>query len=189
MKSSFELSLPGSVIQTWFVDKFPIVKQSNQNQMVLDGSSPITPTDTVTIGHEAVGEIIDHGTSVTGFSQGDVIGYLNAYHACWSCHGCESHYGFCESKEFVMQGWGMDGFLQEYCIVDYHSAIKLPKGMDAKKAAPLFCAGITAYNAVFDQICGKASGWPSLGAADLDRWVTLCPNSDELVFTNHFNSG
>lgn len=117
-------------------------------QMVLDGSTPIVPTETVTIGHEAVGEIIGLGQTVTGFSKGDVIGFLNAYHACWSCNGCQNHYAFCESKDFIMQGWGMDGFLQEYCIVDYRSAIKLPRGMDPKKAAPLFCAGITAYNAV-----------------------------------------
>lgn len=33
-------------------------------------------------------------------------------------------------------------------MVDYHAAINLPSGMDAQKAVPLFCAGITAYNAV-----------------------------------------
>lgn len=38
--------------------------------------------------------------------------------------------------------------MQEYIIVDYRAATLLPDGLDASKAAPLFCAGITAYNAV-----------------------------------------
>jgi len=35
--------------------------------MVLDGSSPITPSDKVTIGHEAVGEIVKLGNEVVSF--------------------------------------------------------------------------------------------------------------------------
>lgn len=116
--------------------------------MVLDGSTPIVPKETVTIGHEAVGEIVQLGNEVVGFNKGDIIGFLNAYHACWDCPGCKYHYGFCQSGKLAMQGWAMDGFLQEYCIVDYRAAINLPSGMDAQKAASLFCAGITAYNAV-----------------------------------------
>jgi len=117
-------------------------------QMVLDGSSPIAPSKPVTVGHEACGEIVDLGPAVTGFSKGDKVGFVNAYHACWECAGCARHYGQCESGDFVMQGWGMDGFMQEYCIVDYRAATVLPDALDASKAAPLFCAGITAYNAV-----------------------------------------
>ncbi|KAK5099098.1 hypothetical protein LTR70_001248 [Exophiala xenobiotica] len=116
--------------------------------MVLDGSSPIAPSKPVTVGHEACGEIVDLGPAVTGFSKGDKVGFVNAYHACWECAGCARHYGQCESGDFVMQGWGMDGFMQEYCIVDYRAATVLPDALDASKAAPLFCAGITAYNAV-----------------------------------------
>lgn len=116
--------------------------------MVLDGSSPILSTESVTIGHEAVGEIVQLGIEVSDFNKGDVIGFLNGYHACWECTGCKYHYAFCQSGKLAMQGWSMDGFLQEYCIVDPHAAIKLPSGINAERAAPLFCAGITAYNAV-----------------------------------------
>ena len=115
--------------------------------MVLDGSLPASK-EAVTIGHEAVGVIVDAGDQVTGFSKGDKIGFLNAYHACWECEGCSRHYGQCSNGKFVMQGWGMNGFLQEYCIVDYRSAFVLPEKLDASKAGPLLCAGITAYNAV-----------------------------------------
>jgi alcohol dehydrogenase, propanol-preferring len=47
-----------------------------------------------------------------------------------------------------MQGWALDGFMQEYCIVDHKTAFVLPEDLDATKAAPLTCAGITAFNAV-----------------------------------------
>lgn len=116
--------------------------------MVLDGSTPLVPTETVTIGHEAIGKIVQFGTEVVGFNKGDVIGFLNGYHACWDCTGCKHHYGFCQSGKLKMQGWSMDGFMQEYCIVDYRAAINIPNGMDTRKAATLFCAGITAYNTV-----------------------------------------
>lgn len=47
-----------------------------------------------------------------------------------------------------MQGLGVDGFLQEYIVAKYRNAVVLPKDIDLKAAAPLFCAGVTSYNAV-----------------------------------------
>jgi alcohol dehydrogenase, propanol-preferring len=49
-----------------------------------------------------------------------------------------------------MQGFSMDGYFQEYVVVDYRSAMVLPAELDPKIAAPLFCAGVTAYNGVYD---------------------------------------
>jgi len=61
--------------------------------------------------------------------KGEVIGFLNAYHACWDCPGCKWHYGFCESGQFQMQGRAKDGFR----IIDHRAATVLPIGMDAQK--------------------------------------------------------
>lgn len=69
--------------------------------MVLDGSLPIQSKVPVTIGHEAVGEIVSLGESVTGFSKGDKIGFLNAWHACWDCEDCARHYGQCQKVGYV----------------------------------------------------------------------------------------
>jgi propanol-preferring alcohol dehydrogenase len=49
-----------------------------------------------------------------------------------------------------MQGFTVDGYFQEYIIVDARQAMKLPPGLDVKTAAPLFCAGVTAYHGVED---------------------------------------
>ena len=152
--------------------------------MFLDGSTPIVPTEPVTNGHEAVGEIVELGSAVKGFSKGDKIGFVNAYHACWDCSGCKRHYGQCESGNFVMQGWGMDGFMQEYCIVDHLSATKLPGRLDASRAAPLFCAGITAYNAVRKPDLKEGQWLAVIGCGGLGQMgEQKQPLSAELVLT------
>jgi D-arabinose 1-dehydrogenase-like Zn-dependent alcohol dehydrogenase len=59
-------------------------------------------------------------------------------------------------KGCEIQGFSSNGFFQEYVIVDYHATMILPKELDPKKAAPLFCAGVTAYHGVDD--CGLEPG-------------------------------
>lgn len=41
-----------------------------------------------------------------------------------------------------------DGFFAEYALVEWRNCIKLPETLDIKRAAPLFCAGVTAFHAV-----------------------------------------
>lgn len=55
-----------------------------------------------------------------------------------------------------MQGFGRDGFFQEYVVVDARNVMKLPAGLDVAEAAPLFCAGVTSYHGVED--CGLQPG-------------------------------
>jgi propanol-preferring alcohol dehydrogenase len=49
-----------------------------------------------------------------------------------------------------MNGFGANGFFQEYVVVDQRCAMVLPEGMDPKDSAPLFCAGVTAYHGIDD---------------------------------------
>lgn len=56
----------------------------------------------------------------------------------------------CEKSSCVIQGFGADGYFAEYAVVDYRSAIILPDSLDPVAAAPLFCAGVTAYHAIDD---------------------------------------
>ena len=42
----------------------------------------------------------------------------------------------------------VDGYFQQYCAVKWRNAAQIPDGMDLDTAAPLFCAGCTAFNAV-----------------------------------------
>jgi propanol-preferring alcohol dehydrogenase len=74
-----------------------------------------------------------------------------------------------------MQGFGLDGFFQEYVTVDHRSAMHLPKGLDPVESAPLFCAGLTAYHAVED--CELKPGqWVAIiGCGGLGHLVSLQP--------------
>jgi len=47
-----------------------------------------------------------------------------------------------------LAGFTGNGFFAEYALVDAKSAMKLPAGLDPVEAAPLFCAGLTAFHAV-----------------------------------------
>jgi D-arabinose 1-dehydrogenase-like Zn-dependent alcohol dehydrogenase len=129
--------------------------------MLIEGNLPLASNDPTTIGHEATGQILKVGSKVSGFAVGDYIGFINAYHACFECEGCQHHYIYCSAPGYIMQGFGANGYFQEYCAIDANTAIVLPKAIDASLAAPIFCAGITAYNAVV--------------AADLkkDQWLAI----------------
>ena len=56
--------------------------------MVVEGEFVLSP-DPVTIGHEAVGQIVKLGTTSQdrGFKEGDFVGFTNACHACFQCEG------------------------------------------------------------------------------------------------------
>ncbi|KAI1625632.1 chaperonin 10-like protein [Exophiala viscosa] len=143
------------------VDNVPIPKPDNDLMLVRTIGSGLCHSEMLvlhgtyqlpqptTLGHEAVGEVVELGSDVSGFKVGDKVGFLNGLRSCWKCDGCKVHYGFCRSEKFTMQGFSAaDGFLAEYCLVDPNAAFNLPDGIDIVKFAPLCCAGITAYNGV-----------------------------------------
>jgi D-arabinose 1-dehydrogenase-like Zn-dependent alcohol dehydrogenase len=42
----------------------------------------------VTIGHEASGWVAEVGSTVKGFKEGDAVGFIPAYNACYECDAC-----------------------------------------------------------------------------------------------------
>lgn len=66
-----------------------------------------------------------------------------------------------------MQGFALDGFFAEYAVVDYHNAIVLPEKMDPVSAAPLFCAGVTAFHAIDDLKLEQGSWVAVIGCGGL----------------------
>lgn len=103
--------------------------------MLVEGQLEAADDNPITIGHEAVGQIVALGGNVKGFKKGDYIGFstcrslniqgyqaktgpVNAYRACFNCRGCDNHYIYCESGNMTMQGFACNGYFQEYCIID-----------------------------------------------------------------------
>ena len=108
------------------------------------GIPPCLPT---VPGHEVVGEIIEIGSGVTKFKVGDRAGITPLLEACQKCQYClDGKEYLCESS--VITGESFKGGYTEYITVHENFATLIPNTMKAEYAAPLFCAGITAYKAV-----------------------------------------
>ena len=108
------------------------------------GIPPALPT---VPGHEVVGKIIEIGKDVTKFKVGDRAGITPLLEACQKCQYClEGKEYLCESS--IITGESFKGGYTEYITVTENFATKVPESMKAEYAAPLFCAGITAYKAV-----------------------------------------
>jgi len=114
-----------------------------------------------TIGHEATGYVVRTSATPTAaassFKPGDPVGFICAVDCCFECTPCKTvHNAWCETGKTQMQGFAVDGYFQEYVVVDAREAMVLPKGLEPKSAAPLFCAGVTAFHGVND--CGLEEG-------------------------------
>jgi len=107
----------------------------------IPASLPIVP------GHEVVGEIVEIGKDVTKFKIGDRAGITPLLEACKKCQYCDEGKEYlCESSKIT--GETLKGGYSEYITVTEDFATKVPDNMKSEYAAPLFCAGITAYKAV-----------------------------------------
>ena len=108
------------------------------------GIPPALPT---VPGHEVVGRVVEIGKDVSKFKIGDRAGITPLLEACKKCQYCnEGKEYLCESSEIT--GESFKGGYTEYITVTEDFATKIPPSMKSDYAAPLFCAGITAYKAV-----------------------------------------
>ncbi len=108
------------------------------------GIPPVLPT---VPGHEVVGKVVEIGKKVSKFKVGDRAGITPLLEACRTCLYCkEGKEYLCESS--MITGESLKGGYTEYITVLEDFATKIPKNMKPEYAAPLFCAGITAFNAV-----------------------------------------
>jgi D-arabinose 1-dehydrogenase-like Zn-dependent alcohol dehydrogenase len=137
--------------------------------MLVEGQLPAVDDNPVTIGHEATGLVLAVGSKVKGFRVGDYIGFINAYHACFKCRGCANHYIYCTSGSMVMQGFSCNGYFQQYCAIDSGTAVVLPQGMDPAVSSPIFCAGITGYQAVLKAGLSKGETLAVVGCGGLGQ--------------------
>ncbi|MGI0056498.1 MAG: alcohol dehydrogenase catalytic domain-containing protein [Nitrosarchaeum sp.] len=107
----------------------------------------IPPTLPTVPGHEVVGKVVEVGNNVTKFKIGDRAGITPLLETCKICQYCkEGKEQLCESS--VITGESLKGGYAEYITVSEDFATKIPESMKSEYAAPLFCAGITAYKAV-----------------------------------------
>jgi len=107
----------------------------------------IPPTLPTVPGHEVVGKIVEIGNNVTKFKVGERVGITPLLGSCLDCQYCNDGKEYlCEKMDVT--GESLKGGYTEYITVSEDFATKVPDTMKSEYAAPLFCAGITAYKAV-----------------------------------------
>ncbi len=106
-----------------------------------DSEYPLVP------GHEIVGSITQFGANVKHLKVGDTVGLGWFSGSCMVCHQCLSgNHNLCATGEQTIVG-RHGGFADKVrCQAEW--ALPLPAGLDAKKAGPLFCGGITVFNSL-----------------------------------------
>jgi propanol-preferring alcohol dehydrogenase len=100
-------------------------------------------------GHEGVGVVVAKGDLVTNVQLGDHAGIKFVNGTCMTCTYCrQAIESMCGAPRF--SGFTMDGTFQQYALVKAAEAVQIPKDCDMAAAAPLMCAGITAYKSLKD---------------------------------------
>lgn len=111
-------------------------------------------------GHELLGKVTEVGAKVTKFKVGDTVGVGCFVDACLDCEMCKAgDENYClkgftgtynGTKQHGRIGGNQDtktfGGYSGSNVVHEDFVIKIPEGMDASKAAPIMCAGITMYS-------------------------------------------
>lgn len=113
---------------------------------VAEGDLPVH-RQSVTPGHEVVGEVVDAGAAVSGFSTGERVGVAWLRRTDGSCAYCaRGAENLCPSSTYT--GWDADGGYAEFTTVPAAFAHRLPGGVDDVELAPLLCAGIIGFRAL-----------------------------------------
>ncbi|MCL4522585.1 MAG: alcohol dehydrogenase catalytic domain-containing protein [Acidobacteria bacterium] len=101
----------------------------------------------VTLGHEAVGRVVELGAKVTGIALNQRVGVGWLYSTCGACEHCrEGAENVCLQRKVT--GIAAPGGYAEFMRVKASHAIPVPENLSALEAAPLFCAGLTVFHAL-----------------------------------------
>jgi len=110
--------------------------------MVLKGFYPVSTKEPLVPGSDGAGEVIETGASVTRFKVGDRVT------TCFFPDWVEGRMSL--PKIATALGAGGAGTLAEEVVLDERSLVATPAHLDHAQGAALTCAGVTAWNALFE---------------------------------------
>lgn len=136
-------------------------------------------------GHEVVGEVVEVGSAVEGFSPGDRVGVAWLRYTCGQCRYCaRGRENLCPRSRYT--GWDADGGYAEFTTVPAAFAHHLPPGYSDVELAPLLCAGIIGYRALLRTDLparGRLGIYGFGGSAHLTAQVALAQGATVHVMT------
>ena len=110
--------------------------------------------DPVVVGHEAAGEVVAVGAGVTARQVGDRVGTTWIQAGCGRCEYCRKNPGLLTGRtgmncaKPVMTGMTSQGAHAQLIAVTAQSTVLLPDALSYEHAAPMLCAGYTAWSAL-----------------------------------------
>jgi uncharacterized zinc-type alcohol dehydrogenase-like protein len=126
-------------------------------------------------GHEIVGRVIDVGTAVTRFSEGDRVGVGCMVDSCQECDQCHNHEEqYCRhgmtptyGAPDRISGEITQGGYSKHIVVREEFVLRIPDALDMSRAAPILCAGITTFSPLRTWNVGKGSRVGVIGLGGL----------------------
>ena len=99
------------------------------------------------LGHEGIGRVVARGPGVERIPEGARVGVPWLHDTCEHCRECLTGWeSFCATHR--AHGYTVQGAFAEYAVIKERYAALIPNSLDSHVAAPLMCAGVTAYGAV-----------------------------------------
>lgn len=143
------------------------------------------------MGHEFCGEVMELGSSVKGFSVGDMIA-SDSHMPCGSCYLCNNGMRHLCMERGVL-GRKKNGCFAEYIALPAVAAFKLPKGFNPEYGALLEPFGVAVHAAQNADVSGKSVLVTGLGAIGMMEIAILknlgaskiiaCSTNDEKLAT------
>ncbi|GFP93810.1 probable cinnamyl alcohol dehydrogenase 1 [Phtheirospermum japonicum] len=148
-------------------------------------------------GHEIVGEVVEVGSQVQNFKIGEIVGVGGVVGSCRECDLCKSNLEqYCSQRVLTYNhvysdGTSTQGGFSSAMVIHRSFAVKIPEKLAAEAAAPLLCAGVTAYSPLkqftgFDKVYrGGVLGLGGVGhlaviiAKAMGHHVTVISSSDK----------
>lgn len=108
---------------------------------------PEQPPFPIVLGHEGIGRAVAGGPGTGRIAEGTRVALPWMHDTCGHCRPCLTGLeSFC--AEHRGHGFNVDGGFSEYALVKEAYTVPVPAALDPVAAAPLLCAGVTAYGAL-----------------------------------------
>jgi len=127
---------------------------SDLHQVRDEWSAFMPTTYPAVVGHEIVGRVTKVGSGVTKHAPGDLVAVGCLVDSDRTCPQCRDHLeNLCPNGVFTYNAPDQHGTApvtyggySGSIVVDEHFVLRVPKGLDPARTAPLLCAGITTYS-------------------------------------------